>query len=63
MLGIVKNLINDESGQGMVEYGLVLGFIAAGAMTLILAARYSVQDLIIGVTTRLSGRIVNFPFS
>jgi Flp pilus assembly pilin Flp len=46
MLDVLKSLIKDKSGQGMVEYGLVLGFLALGIIALIfIAARYSVEDL------------------
>lgn len=63
MTDVLKNLIESESGQGMVEYCLVLGLITAGAMALILTTRYSIEDLFYEVTTRLSDRISNFPIN
>ncbi|RKQ33261.1 Flp family type IVb pilin [Oceanobacillus halophilus] len=32
MLNKIKGLIKEEQGQGMTEYGLVLGVIAVGAV-------------------------------
>jgi len=35
---MVKNFINDENGQGMVEYGLIIALVAVvliGALTLL----------------------------
>jgi pilus assembly protein Flp/PilA len=33
MLNQVKKFVKDEQGQGMTEYGLILGVIAIGAVT------------------------------
>jgi len=53
MLDILRDLIQDESAQGMVEYGLVLGVLATGVMLFILALRYSVEDLYKNVTNAI----------
>lgn len=53
MLDVLKGLIQDESAQGMVEYGLVLGVLATGVMLFILALRYSVEDLYKNVTNAI----------
>jgi len=57
MLDIPRNLLMDESGQGMVEYALVLGFLATGAIIFIFALRYSVEDLFAIVTDKLINEI------
>jgi hypothetical protein len=63
MLDVLKSLINNKRGQGMVEYGLVLGFLALGIMALIfIAARYSVEDLVYEVIARLIDKIRSIPF-
>jgi len=59
MLDVLKDLIHDENGQGMVEYGLVLGVLAAGVILFILALRYSTEDLIYAIITRISNEINN----
>jgi len=59
MLDVLKNLIFDESGQGMVEYGLVLGVLATGAILFILALRYSVEDFVNEVVNKISDEINN----
>jgi pilus assembly protein Flp/PilA len=59
MLDVLKDLIQDENGQGMVEYGLVLGVLATGVILFILALRYSVQDLVYEIVTRISNEISN----
>jgi len=32
----IKKMIKDESGQGMVEYGLILGLVAVAAVAALL---------------------------
>lgn len=59
MLDIPRNLLTDESGQGMVEYALVMGFLATGAIIFIFALRYSVENLFSVVTDKLINEIKN----
>jgi Flp pilus assembly pilin Flp len=33
MKGILKQFIRDEAGQDLIEYGLLIGIITAGAIT------------------------------
>jgi pilus assembly protein Flp/PilA len=49
MLKVVKNLIKDEKGQGMTEYGLVLGAIAIGAIAVLVALRGQISTFIDGI--------------
>ena len=46
MIKMVKNFINDEKGQGMTEYGLVLGVIGIGAIVALVALRDQISTLI-----------------
>jgi pilus assembly protein Flp/PilA len=39
MVNKIKGLLNDEAGQGMTEYGLVLGLIAVAVVTTLVALR------------------------
>lgn len=39
MLNKIKGLIKEEQGQGMTEYGLVLGLIAVAVVTALIALR------------------------
>lgn len=57
MLEVLKNLLYDENGQGMVEYGLVLGVLSAGAIIFILALRHSVEDLVSAVVNKIASEI------
>jgi len=53
MLNKVKNLFVGEEGQGMTEYGLVLGIIAIGAIVALVALRDQISDLIEKVTAKM----------
>jgi pilus assembly protein Flp/PilA len=45
MLNKMKNLVIAEEGQGMTEYGLVLGVIAIAAVGLLLALKDQIVTL------------------
>ena len=49
MIKKVKNFINDEKGQGMTEYGLVLGVIGIGAIVALVALRDQISTLITNI--------------
>ncbi len=51
----MKKMLLDESGQGMVEYGLILGLIAVAAITAIIAFK----DDILGIFTRSGTQLDN----
>lgn len=46
MVKMMKNFINDEKGQGMTEYGLVLGVIGIGAIVALVALRDQIGNLL-----------------
>lgn len=46
MIKMVKNFIVDEKGQGMTEYGLVLGVIGIGAIVALVALRDQISNLL-----------------
>ena len=54
MLNKIKCFFVEEEGQGMTEYGLVLGIIAIGAVVALVALRDQISTLINGVKDNLS---------
>ena len=57
MLNKIKNLFVGEEGQGMTEYGLVLGAIAIGAVVALVALRTQITNLFNGIVTSLTGGV------
>jgi len=55
MIKMVKNFINDEKGQGMTEYGLVLGVIGIGAIVALVALRTQIQTLLTNIKESIFG--------
>jgi pilus assembly protein Flp/PilA len=45
MVNKLKGLLNEEAGQGMTEYGLVLGLIAVAVVTTLVALRGQIINL------------------
>lgn len=45
MMNALKSLVKDEQGQGMTEYGLVLGLIAVAVVGALIALRGHIIDL------------------
>ena len=54
MIALAKNLWNDESGQGLVEYALILGFISIVALAALTTIGTSVRDIFATLSTHLS---------
>ena len=54
MLNKMKNLFVEEKGQGMTEYGLVLGIIAVGAIVALVALRDQISSLVNTIKTKLT---------
>ena len=53
MLQKLKNLVVEEEGQGLTEYGLIVGLVAVFGATLTLAFGDAIQALF----TRVAGKI------
>ncbi|KIL37550.1 pilin [Cohnella kolymensis] len=51
MVNKFKALLKDEKGQGMTEYGLVLGLIAVAVVGALIALRGYIVELFKGVET------------
>lgn len=57
MLDYLMDLIQNENGQGMVEYGLVLGILASGVILFILTLRFGIEDLFFEILSKISDEI------
>lgn len=51
----MKALFTEEQGQGMTEYGLVLGVIAVAVVTLLVALRGQIVTMFENVVAAVSG--------
>ena len=49
MVNKIKDLLIEEQGQGMTEYGLVLGAIAIGVLVTLTALKGKIMELITNV--------------
>ncbi|MCF6411251.1 Flp family type IVb pilin [Pseudalkalibacillus salsuginis] len=56
MMEKLKALITEEQGQGMTEYGLVLGFIAVAAVAALVVLRGEIVDMFNDAVTAIQGR-------
>ncbi|WP_025027357.1 Flp family type IVb pilin [Caldalkalibacillus mannanilyticus] len=56
MLNKLKGLVVEEQGQGMTEYGLVLGIIAVAAVAAMVALRAQIIEMFEDVVTLVTGR-------
>lgn len=50
---LMKNFINDESGQGLVEYALIVGLIALVAVAAVALAGGHVNNIWNSISTEL----------
>ncbi|KIL38353.1 hypothetical protein SD70_26865 [Gordoniibacillus kamchatkensis] len=60
MVNKMKSLFTEEHGQGMTEYGLVLGLIAVAAVTALVALRGQIVTLFqnaLGVVQQGTGTV------
>jgi len=55
MLNLVKKFVKEEEGQGMTEYGLILGVIAVGAVAAVTAFGDSIVTKLNSVRTSIFG--------
>lgn len=51
----IKHFIRDDSGQDMVEYGLLAGFIALVAMAALIELGPAIKTVFENITDRLGG--------
>ncbi|MFJ5714996.1 Flp family type IVb pilin [Neobacillus sp. NPDC093127] len=55
MMKKMKALLTEEQGQGMTEYGLVLGLIAVGVVAVLITMRTEIESLFNRAVTAISG--------
>lgn len=51
----MKALFTEEQGQGMTEYGLVLGLIAVGVVAVLITMRTEITNLFNRAVTAITG--------
>ncbi|MCC2685132.1 MAG: Flp family type IVb pilin [Paenibacillaceae bacterium] len=55
----IKGLLVEEQGQGMTEYGLVLGVIAVGVVAVLFALKGNILTLFNKVNNDVSNAVAN----
>ena len=54
MKNIINRIIKEENGQGMTEYGLILGFIAVAVIAVMVIFGPAVKDMFTKATNELA---------
>ena len=54
MKSLVKGFWSDESGQGLVEYALIIALVAVGLIAILLVLRNSVGNVFRNAATQLN---------
>lgn len=49
MVSVVRSILNDEQGQGLAEYGLILGLIAVLCIAAVVFLSGNIQGLLSNV--------------
>ncbi len=57
MRALLRSLWRDESGQALVEYGMVVGLVVVGAVGILLAFRTQISTMF----TNISGQFSQVP--
>jgi pilus assembly protein Flp/PilA len=55
MLKKIKALFVEEEGQGMTEYGLILGLIAAGVVAVLVIMGPKIKAMFEGINSQITG--------
>jgi Flp pilus assembly pilin Flp len=55
---MLRNLWNDESGQGLTEYALLIALVSLGLITLLLGYRNAIGNVFKNATAVLNGNSV-----
>ena len=56
---LLKNLWNDESGQGLTEYAVIVAIVAIGLILVLFAFREAIAQVFRDTTTELGNASVN----
>ena len=57
MLNKIQNLVVEEEGQGMTEYGLLLGVVVVVVVAALTVFRTTITGLFTSITTKLSAAV------
>ena len=57
MKQILSNLINDESGQDLIEYALVSALIVLGAVAILKTVAGNITTIFTSISTTLTGAV------
>ena len=57
MIQMVKTMLRNEKGQGMVEYGLILALISVAAIALMTTMGTKIGAVFTDITTKLGAAI------
>ena len=55
MVELLKGLFMEEEGQGMTEYGLILGLIAVGVIATLILLGEQIANFFTDLTSKLPG--------
>jgi len=55
---LLRNLIRDEEGQGLVEYAMILGIVAIGVALVLNTLGAQIE----GIFTQIGNGLVNMPW-
>lgn len=55
MMNMIKRLWNEEEGQGMTEYGLIIALVAVALIGILFAFREKLQNMFESVNLPTSG--------
>lgn len=55
MTNSIKRLWSEESGQGLAEYGLILGLVALAVVGLLTTMGGSLESIFTKISTKLTG--------
>jgi pilus assembly protein Flp/PilA len=56
---LIKNLWNDESGQGLTEYAVIIALVAVGLLLVLIAFREAIAQVFRDTTSELGNATVN----
>lgn len=54
MINLMKRFINEESGQGMTEYGLIIAVVAVMLITVLVGFKDQIAAIFTGTGTELA---------
>ena len=58
MMNLFRNLVRDENGEDLIEYGLLAAFVAAVATVTIIADPLGIKGALIGAFTKAKTALV-----